>query len=281
VSKGYIKLYRLALEKPIFQNAELWQFATYCLLKATHKPVEQMVGRQVVKLTPGQFVMTVDSAVKELLSTPHKIRVCIKNLKKLEFVTNKTTNRYTLITVVNWDTYQGCEIEGAEKNANKQQTNNKQTTNKRVSTIYNKNIKNIKKERIKERKKKPAALKFSPPTGSDLKKSNPWLNATAWDEFIEHRNEKGARLNSMLGVTKNLNVLSSYNDADQQKVVDLTIANNWTGLFPLKNKTNHNKTDKTASTARLVRAIRLRKEQCECETETEQPALPDYCRWPK
>jgi hypothetical protein len=272
-------LWRLALEKPIFQNAQLWQFATYCLLKATHKPIKQIVGRQVVELAPGQFIMTVDSAVKELLSTPHKIRVCIKNLKKIGFVTNKSTNKYTIISVVNWNTYQGGEKEKTAETANKQQTNNKQTTNKLIPTIYNKNIKNIKKER--ERKKKPAALKFTPPTGSDLKKINPWLNATAWDEFIEHRNDKGARLNSMLGVTKNLNVLSSYNEADQQKVVDLTIANNWTGLFPLKNKTNPGKPDKTASTARLVRAIRLRKEQYENEAETEQPALPGHCRWPK
>jgi hypothetical protein len=141
VHRGYIKLWRVSLEKPIFQNPNLWQFATWCLMKATHKKIIHMVGYQSVELNPGQFVYGRNKASKELRSTPRKMRTCVSTLKKLDFLTIKTTNKFSVITVVNWDIYQPDEEKTTNKVTNKRPTNDQQTTtnknnkNKRIMAI--------------------------------------------------------------------------------------------------------------------------------------------------
>ena len=269
MSGGYVKLWRLSLKKPIFQNAQLWQFACWCLLKATHKPLKQVVGLQVVDLKPGQFVMVGADAAKELCSTPRKIRTCQQKLHLIGFLTRKSTNKYTVITVVNWDSYQADEPSGDKRATNGRQTNDKQTPSYHLVQEYKEEEEE--KKKIKKKRSPPA---FSPPTGEDLKIENPWLNPKAWDEFIQHRADKKDSLKSVLGVTKNLNVLSGYNAMDQQRIVDNTIANNWTGLFPLKSKGKSiSRGDKTSETARLVKALRERREQRERESETGHTAV--------
>lgn len=144
MNRGYVKLWRVSLEKPIFQNAGLWQFATWCLMKATHKKRSQMVGYQVVDIEPGQFVYGRDSAASQLRSTPRKMRTCINRLTKIGFLTIKTTNKFSIITIVNWGLYQPEENITTNKLTNKRPTNDQQTTT-------NKNVKNVKnKEHIAE-----------------------------------------------------------------------------------------------------------------------------------
>jgi hypothetical protein len=137
VHRGYVKLWRVSLEKPIFQKPELWQFATWCLMKATHKKRTQLVGFQQVELEPGQFIFGRDSAAEQLLSTPQKIRTCVKILSNLEFITIKSTNKYSVITIINWRIYQP-----EENNSTSNLTTNQPATNQQITT--NKNVKNVK-----------------------------------------------------------------------------------------------------------------------------------------
>lgn len=61
---------------------------------------------QVVKLQPGQFIFGRVSASKELKMSERTIRTCLDKLKNMKNVTIKTTNRYSIISIVNWDIYQ-------------------------------------------------------------------------------------------------------------------------------------------------------------------------------
>jgi hypothetical protein len=156
VHRGYIKLWRVSLEKPIFQNPNLWQFATWCLMKATHKKIIHMVGYQSVELNPGQFVYGRNKASKELRSTPRKMRTCVSTLKKLDFLTIKTTNKFSVITVVNWDIYQPDEEKTTNKVTNKRPTNDQQTTTNK----NNNNIKNNGDYPFRYKKKVPLPKNF-------------------------------------------------------------------------------------------------------------------------
>ena len=49
-NKSYIKLFRKLLESPIFENEIALKVWIWCLLKATHKEREQLVGHQLVYL---------------------------------------------------------------------------------------------------------------------------------------------------------------------------------------------------------------------------------------
>jgi len=75
-------------------------------MKATWKPFKQMIGYQTVPLEPGQFIFGRKKAAQELGLSEKIVRTCLDTLEKAENVTIKRTNKFSIITIVNWDTYQ-------------------------------------------------------------------------------------------------------------------------------------------------------------------------------
>ena len=106
MSDGWIKLYRKSIDSGLMQNPELWTFWCWCLLKASHKTKKQMVGMQMVDLKPGQLVFGRKAAAHELCLTERKIRTIVQKLKNLENLTIKTTNKFSIISIANWNSYQ-------------------------------------------------------------------------------------------------------------------------------------------------------------------------------
>mgnify|MGYP007034115816 CR=1 FL=1 len=62
---SYIKLFRKLLNSPIFENEKALKIWIWCLLKATHKKREQLVGQQIVNLEKGEFVFGRKQASEE------------------------------------------------------------------------------------------------------------------------------------------------------------------------------------------------------------------------
>lgn len=120
----YIRLWRKSLDCGLMQNPKLWTFWCWCLMRAQWQPAKVMIGYEMVTLQPGQFVFGRHKAAKFLKMSERAIRTCLDHLVKLENVTIKTTNRYSVITIVNWTVYQ------QEKNKN-DQVNDQQATSRR------------------------------------------------------------------------------------------------------------------------------------------------------
>lgn len=137
---GWIKLWRKSMDSGLLQNHELWAFWCWCLLKASHKPHSQMVGYQVVDLKPGQFVFGRKKAAHELRLTERKIRTCLKHLEKLQNLTIKATNKYSIITIVNWSTYQDIDQQD-------DQQNDQQATSRRPAGDHKQECKNVKNDK--------------------------------------------------------------------------------------------------------------------------------------
>ena len=141
MNKGYVKLWRKALDSGMLKNHEVWVFWTYCLLKATHKPCKAIIGNQEVFLEPGQFVFGRRKAAEETNLSERQIRTCLDILKKWENVTIKTTNKYSVITIVKWQIYQQSIYENDHQNdqqpANKvPHTRNKEHENKIIISLF-------------------------------------------------------------------------------------------------------------------------------------------------
>lgn len=120
--RGYVKLWRKSSDSGLMSNPSLWLFWTWCLLKASHKKTTVMVGYQNVDLEPGQFVFGRRKAASTLNLSEMVVRRCLESLKIAERITIKRTNKYSIITIINWDRYQSDECES------NQQTNQQQTT---------------------------------------------------------------------------------------------------------------------------------------------------------
>ena len=103
---GYVALYRKSISSSVMKNANLWMFWCYCLMKATQKPYNALVGHIVVPLEPGQFIFGRRAASKELPLSERAIRTCLSTLLNLGKVTQQTTSRYSVITIPKFSAYQ-------------------------------------------------------------------------------------------------------------------------------------------------------------------------------
>jgi len=132
MKRGYVKLWRKSLDNGWLQNHELWVFWCYCLLKASHKEFVVKISFQEILLLPGQFIFGRKQAAKDLKMSEWQIRACLDFLKKHGNLTIKTTNKFSIITIINWPIYQG-------DNSNEPPANS--PTNHQQTATY-KNVKN-------------------------------------------------------------------------------------------------------------------------------------------
>ena len=96
----------------------------------------------------GQIVIGLESFSKTIGITVQELRTCIKRLCNSNMITTKSTNKYTIITICNYDKYQSCE-DVSWQTSNKQTTTETQSSNTQSTTPKEyKNIRN--KEDLKE-----------------------------------------------------------------------------------------------------------------------------------
>lgn len=137
---GFIKLYRCLKNDVIFSNIKLLKVHIWCLLKATHKNHENFVGRQLVKLEAGQFVTGRKKASEELNMPETTTWDYLKILEKKGTIIITSNNKFSVVTVVNWELYQSRKKILDSNSDNKTTTNghkqeNKELNNKRDDTL--------------------------------------------------------------------------------------------------------------------------------------------------
>jgi hypothetical protein len=179
--QGYIKLYRKLLCNPIFKNPYLLQLFIYCLLKANHAEGKAFYGSDEITLKPGQFVtgrFELSAALGGNASSTYKR---LKRLESLSILGLQSNNKNTLVTVLNWESYQVDKIDlDNEVTADGQESNRKVTTKGQQSNT-NKNDKNVKND------KNNISNIFVPPTLEEVqaycKERNNGVDAQRWYDF--------------------------------------------------------------------------------------------------
>jgi|TARA_B100000315_G_C14573251_1_gene586700 hypothetical protein len=110
VENGCIFLSRSILNSKVFRNEKWLKVWIWCLLKANHKEISLAVktgkGNTVIKIKRGQFLYGRHSASRALDMPPSTIRNIIAFLVRWENLTIKADTHYSIITVLNYDTYQ-------------------------------------------------------------------------------------------------------------------------------------------------------------------------------
>ena len=142
---GWIKLHRKILDWEWFTSPSTLQLFIYLLLRA-NKEDKKWRG---ILIKRGQLVTSVATISEETKLSTQQVRTSLNRLKSTNEITSKTTNRFTLVPVCKYESYQLYdETEQQTKQQALQQTNNKQITNKQHQLKNNKNIRNNKKESI-------------------------------------------------------------------------------------------------------------------------------------
>lgn len=130
---GWIKLHRSLLDWEWYNDCNVVYTFVHLLLEANW---EDKKWRGMI-IPRGSLVTSVAKLAESLKLTIQQTRTVLNKLKSTNNITIKTTNGYSLITIVNYDLHQNCgdEItnEITSKKTNEQQTNNK-PSNKRITT---------------------------------------------------------------------------------------------------------------------------------------------------
>jgi len=109
-------------------------------MNVTHKEIEVYAGLKKIKLYPGQIVCGRKQLARELRISEQSVRTCLYSLQTTGNLTIKPTNKYSIITIVNWNTYQSDEEKITSKLTNNQPASNQQVTTKQEHKNVNNKI---------------------------------------------------------------------------------------------------------------------------------------------
>ncbi|MBW1697846.1 MAG: hypothetical protein JRH18_19960 [Deltaproteobacteria bacterium] len=124
MNQGYVKMWRKSKDSSVFAHEGLWKLFCLCLMKACHKETEVTIPGilQPIKLKPGQFVTGRESLWEEYHQlhlkkkprrkpAPHAITLFrwLLTLQDMSILHIKTYNKYSIITIFNWNRYQQDE----------------------------------------------------------------------------------------------------------------------------------------------------------------------------
>jgi len=138
MNKGWIKLHRQFLDWEWYDEPNCTRVFLHCLLKANHK--EKKYRGTLVKR--GTFITSLDILAYELQLSKQSLRTVLRKLQSTGEINRLSNTHGTIITVCNYDTYQGDDEE-TNTPGNTRLTHEQHTTNIQLTTTKNeKNEKN-------------------------------------------------------------------------------------------------------------------------------------------
>lgn len=150
---GWIKLHRKIRDNAIFNDPHLLRLWLICLTEASYRQRDQFVGKQTVPVEPGQFV-TGRFALAEIVNkgissdqqiSPKTAWRWLQSLENAKFLTIKSTNKFSVVSIENWAFYQQ-EHTYNDQQTDQQMTNKRPTDDQQVTT----NKKEKKEKNIKD-----------------------------------------------------------------------------------------------------------------------------------
>jgi len=147
VDRGWFKTWRKIKDSQVFHNEGLLKVWTWCLIKASHKTRWSTikVGRTIteVEIHRGQFLFGRDVAAKELRMKPTTAYKRMLKLKKMRNIDINSNSNYSIVSICNYDTYQGDED---DKEQQREQAGDRQVTGKEQAGDTDKNKENKKND---------------------------------------------------------------------------------------------------------------------------------------
>ena len=212
--EGYIKLYRQIMKWEWYDDANTFRLFIHLLLKANYEDA-QWRGLAIKR---GQLFTSIGHLSHELKISDKAVRIALDKLIKTKEVASKGASNGTMITICKYDSYQlSFNTEGQTEG---------QTRGKRGAT-NNKNNNN------KEKKNKEIDLSF-------LQKDF----IPIVEKWLFYKKEKKQEYKGQTSINTFCKKLIEYSNGDAiiaEAIIEQSIANNWAGIFELKNNNNGNK----------------------------------------
>lgn len=129
MNEGYIKLFRKFTTWEWYDDINTSRLFLHLLMTVNWQ--DKSWQKTVVK--KGSIITSISKLSEETKLTPRQVRSALEKLKLTNELTIKTTNRFTLITVVKYADYQCFDIDNGKQNGKQNVT---QMTNKRQTKCH-------------------------------------------------------------------------------------------------------------------------------------------------
>ena len=136
MEQGWISLHRKMKDKGFYRKSEYVHLWIHLLLSANHEEKEFLWNGKIIKIQRGQFITGRNSLEKETGIDSSKIQRALELFENEHQIEQQKTNKYRLITILNWESYQKVNSKvNSKRTATEQQLN----TNNNVITKNNEN----------------------------------------------------------------------------------------------------------------------------------------------
>ena len=174
---GFAKIHRSILEWEYYTDLTTFKLFLHLVLKANIKDVRYM-GQTVPR---GSLVIRERVIGEECGLTYQEVRTALKKLLTTGEITKKSTNKFTVVSLVNYSLYQD-EVNGKQRTTNEQSTHHQRTINAPLTHIEEeeKEEKERKKNKKNLKDKESGGEKPPPPTVPEKKKygNYGWIKLT-------------------------------------------------------------------------------------------------------
>lgn len=143
---GFIKLHRRMLEWGWYDDANTMRLFIHLLLTANYKDGVYR-GREIKR---GQCVFGRKSVSKALGISEQSLRTSLRRLESTSEITTESTNQFTVVTIANYDLYQGGHEPATNESTCDQPAINQQLTSDQPATNHIQEGKKEKKVRNEE-----------------------------------------------------------------------------------------------------------------------------------
>ncbi|MCG5189550.1 DnaD domain protein [Staphylococcus aureus] len=149
-------------EKRTFSKFEAW---IYLLMEANHSKAKVPIGNQIVTVERGQRLTSILTLSDLFNWSRFKVKTFLDLLESDGMLEVKTTSKYTLITIVNYDFYQSEQGRNQHQNdikptSNQHQSNINPTSKQHQTNTNNNDNKDNNEKNVNNEKKKAAAFDF-------------------------------------------------------------------------------------------------------------------------
>ena len=112
---GFVKIHRQMVEWGWYDDPNTKALFLHLLLTATYKDAEY----RGYKLKPGDVVVGFNALSKQLGMSVKQVRTAMAHLESTGEITRKATNKFSIVTIANWASYQLEDDERANKGQTK------------------------------------------------------------------------------------------------------------------------------------------------------------------
>jgi DNA replication protein DnaD len=106
-SQGWIKVFRDILDHWIWQDPMAFRCWMFIILKANHSDKKIIFDGSLITIRRGQLLTSIRKLSDEIGCSKDKMRKILETLISDNMISVKTTHRGTLLTVINYEKFQG------------------------------------------------------------------------------------------------------------------------------------------------------------------------------